>query len=88
MYLPEPVEAFFVPILSFNLEGMDSETAGQLLSRQGIAVRAGLHCSPAAHQAMGTLQSGAVRVSPSVFTQEQEIERFVAAVKKILRNRI
>ena len=88
LYLPEPVEAFFVPILSFNLEGLDSETAGQLLSRQGIAVRAGLHCSPAAHQAMGTLQSGAVRVSPSVFTQEQEIERFVAAVKKILRNRI
>lgn len=83
LYMPEPDEDHFVPILSFNIEGMDSESAGQLLSGRGIAVRAGLHCSPAAHKAAGTLETGAVRVSPSVFTSENEIDRLVYEVRRI-----
>ena len=82
-YVPPPEEGYFVPILSFNFDGMDSETAAGQLHRRGIAVRAGLHCSPAAHRAMGTLSSGTVRVSPSVFTTDNDIDRFLYAVKAI-----
>lgn len=42
---------------------MDCEELAEELGRQGIAVRAGLHCAPLAHQSAGTLDSGTVRVS-------------------------
>lgn len=42
---------------------MDCEEAAQLLAEAGIAVRAGLHCAPLAHQSAGTFNTGTVRVS-------------------------
>ena len=41
----------------------DTEEMAQFLAKQGIAVRAGLHCAPLAHESAGTLQSGTVRIS-------------------------
>ncbi len=85
LYLPEPEEGYFVPILSFNIEGADSETTAQRLNRYGIAVRAGLHCCPAAHRMMGSEETGTVRVSPSVFTRASDIDRLVSVLKQIMR---
>ena len=48
--------------LSFVPE-MDCEEAAQRLAQRGIAVRAGLHCAPLAHESAGTLGTGTVRVS-------------------------
>lgn len=42
---------------------MDCEEMAQKLALRGIAVRAGLHCSPLAHESAGTLETGTVRVS-------------------------
>ena len=42
---------------------MDCEEAAEILARRGIAVRAGLHCAPLAHESAGTLQTGTVRIS-------------------------
>ena len=56
-----------------------------MLSKNGIAVRAGLHCAPAAHQVCGTLETGAVRVCPSVFTRRAEIDYFIMTLGKIIR---
>ncbi|MCI1951720.1 MAG: aminotransferase class V-fold PLP-dependent enzyme [Clostridiales bacterium] len=83
LYTPMPSLPDYVPVISFNIEGMESEVAGEKLNREGIAVRAGLHCAPCAHQAFGTLESGAVRVCPSAFTTEKEIQMALKAVKKI-----
>ena len=41
----------------------DCEELADQLGKQGIAVRAGLHCAPLAHESAGTLQTGTVRVS-------------------------
>lgn len=41
----------------------DCELLAQKLAEQGIAVRAGLHCAPLAHESAGTLETGTVRVS-------------------------
>ena len=41
----------------------DTEELAQFLAGQDIAVRAGLHCAPLAHESAGTLQTGTVRVS-------------------------
>jgi len=83
LYLPEPEPEYFVPILSFNVDGTDSETAAAELSKRGIAVRAGLHCAPAAHRAMGTLETGAVRISPSIFTSQNDIDKLIYTLKRI-----
>ena len=41
----------------------DCEVAAEHLAKRGIAVRAGLHCAPLAHESAGTLETGAVRIS-------------------------
>ena len=87
LYTPRPDPRYFAPVLSCNIREMPSEEAGALLGRQGIAVRAGLHCAPAAHQAMGTLEQGAVRMAPSAFSSFEEIEQVAAGFRNIVRSR-
>ena len=41
----------------------DCEELGEKLAQRGIAVRAGLHCAPLAHESAGTLDTGTVRIS-------------------------
>lgn len=84
LYTQYPNDKCYVPLLSFNVRDKDSESVARHLNKDyGIAVRAGLHCAPSAHMKMGTQESGAVRVCPSVFTNEYEIQRFSNAVNKI-----
>lgn len=83
LYTDEPTPPYYVPLLSFNLKGTDSETAARALNSHGFAVRSGWHCSPAAHQKMGTEDIGAIRVSPSFFTTPYEIDRFLFSLKKL-----
>lgn len=85
LYTERPDEKHCVPVLSFNIEGLSSELVARRLDAVGIAVRPGLHCAPAAHQAMGTLERGTVRVSPSAFNQANEINRFALEIGKIKR---
>jgi len=64
---------------------MDCETMAQELARRGIAVRAGLHCAPLAHQSAGTLQTGTVRVSfghDADFSQNLALEREIRRILK------
>ena len=63
---------------------MPSESVGDILSGQyDICVRAGLHCAPLIHEAMGTLKTGAVRVSLGCDNTENEIDFFLKAVHEI-----
>ena len=59
--------------------------AAEALARRGIAVRAGLHCAPYAHESAGTLETGTVRVSMGYDTFEEEITTFLRAVMKLPR---
>jgi len=70
-------------VLSFCVDGMDSEDVGQRLSRGGFAVRCGLHCAPLAHKSAGTLENGTVRASVSAFNTPREVQLFVRAVAAI-----
>ena len=56
----------------------------EALDKRGIAVRAGLHCAPAAHQFCHTMERGAVRVCPSAFSKMTEIDALCTAILKIL----
>ncbi len=49
LYTDKPDNIHYVPLLSFNLKNVDSEETAHLLDKHfGIAVRAGIHCSPLA----------------------------------------
>jgi len=48
--------------VSFVPKG-DCEELAEQLGSFGIAVRAGLHCAPLAHESAGTLETGTVRIS-------------------------
>lgn len=64
-------------VCAFVPRDMDCEALGEQLGERGIAVRAGLHCAPLAHQTAGTLDTGAVRLSASAFNREEEIRQFL-----------
>lgn len=49
----------------------------------GVAVRAGLHCAPYAHQAVSTFPHGTLRVSPGPFNTAEDIETFLHALEEI-----
>ena len=83
LYTPMPDERYFVPVLSFNADGYDSEEVAAILNKNNIAVRAGLHCAPCAHEVMDTLDCGAVRISPSAFTKPNDIDRLIYVLSKL-----
>ena len=73
-----------MPIVALNLAGLESwETADLLAQEYGIAVRAGAHCAPRMHRALGTEKSGAVRFSFGLFNTPEEVETAARALREI-----
>jgi len=70
-------------MVSFNIEGVGSQTAAELLDSRGICVRAGLHCAPGAHRFLGTLDGGAIRVSPGIYSTKEDIQALIRTVYEI-----
>ena len=48
-----------------------------------IATRPGAHCAPRMHEALGTVDQGAVRFSFSWFNTVEETDQAIEAVRKI-----
>ncbi len=67
-------------VLSVQVEGEDCVHVAERLAEAGIAVRAGLHCAPLAHESAGTLEQGTVRISVSPFHTLQDAERLTDAM--------
>lgn len=83
LYTDRPDMAHYAPVLSFNIGEENSEKMAAILDKNGIAVRAGLHCAPSAHTVMGTLEQGAIRVCPSAFNNMMEINTMAAVCRKL-----
>lgn len=71
-------------VLSIVLEGKDVESVGTLLAESGVAVRAGMHCAPLAHDSGGTLKTGTIRLSLSDFNTLEECAKFLRILRKVL----
>ncbi len=82
LYTPFPKKENFVPVLSFNILGQNSEEIGQKLNKFNIATRCGLHCAPLAHDKFLT-ENGTVRISPSVFTSSKDISFLIEKINYI-----
>lgn len=69
------------PIVSLNIGQEDSAWVADILWEDyGICVRAGAHCAPLMHKALGTAEQGVVRFSFSHFNTEQEALQAAKAV--------
>lgn len=64
---------------------MDCEEFAHLLGQRGIAVRAGLHCAPLAHESAGTLKTGTVRLSFGHDATACQSGAFLQAADSVLR---
>ncbi len=71
--------------LLFNILNKSSSTVATLLNEKNICVRSGFHCSPLAHNVLKTGESGAVRVSFSVFNTKNDIYDFCDTIKTITK---
>ena len=73
-----------VGTISFNVEGHSPHEIGGILDEAfSIAVRPGLHCSPYAHQQIGSFPDGTVRLSPGHFNTPEDIDTLAAALREI-----
>ena len=71
-------------IVALNVSDLDSgEVADALAQGWGVACRAGAHCAPLMHRALGTERQGIVRLSCGWFNTEEEIDVAAAAVREI-----
>ncbi len=76
----EPQER--VGAISFVVEGSHPHDIGTLLDQQGIAVRTGHHCTMPLMERLGV--PGTVRASFSLYNSEEDVDRFVSALRKAL----
>jgi cysteine desulfurase/selenocysteine lyase len=67
-------------LLSFVLEGVDTEEVGRVLDREGIAVRVGRHCAQPTMQRFGLKST--VRPSFAFYNTHAEIDTLAAAVRR------
>lgn len=77
-----PIQTTNVGAVAFNLRGEHHQDVGILLDQQSVAVRCGHHC---AMPLMHTLKlKGCCRVSVGVYTNKQDIDRFIEALKEVI----
>jgi selenocysteine lyase/cysteine desulfurase len=74
-----------VGIVSLTLEGYEPQVLASILDENfQIQIRAGLHCAPLAHKALGTLETGGTaRFSFGPFTTKEHINAAIDALKEI-----
>jgi len=81
---PEPAQR--TGVVSLTIDGFDPQELAAILDENfGIETRAGLHCAPGAHAALGTLETGGtLRMSVGAFTTAEHVAAAVSAVREIV----
>ena len=71
-------------VVTLNIGDEDAAVISDaLMEDYEIATRAGAHCAPRIHQALGTAEQGSVRFSFAWFNTAEEIDAAVAAVREL-----
>ena len=75
-----------LPVIMLNVEGWEPQEATRVLAEDyHIAVRAGYHCTPLAHLAIGSGESGGIRFSMNDLTSFRDVEAALRALSEISR---
>ena len=71
-------------IVTLNIGDYDSsEVSDELLTEYGLSTRSGGHCAPLMHEALGTVEQGAVRFSFSHYNTEEEVDTAIRAIREL-----
>ena len=65
----------------------DCEEAARAFAQRGIALRAGLHCAPLAHESAGTLETGTLRISFGPNASPHQTQTFLKTAQNLLTPR-
>lgn len=68
---------------SINIKDMASDKLVALLDKNGICVRGGIHCAILAHEAIGTVSTGTVRISLGYHNTKEEIDELIKVLRKV-----
>ena len=72
-----------LPVVSFNIRGLDNHEAGFILARAyNVITRTGLHCAPLVHERIDG-GKGCIRASFSWFTTREEVTTAAAAIREV-----
>lgn len=75
------------PIVALNIGDYDSsEVSDALLMDYEISTRPGAHCAPLMHEALGTVEQGAVRFSFSHYNTEEEVDTAIRAIGELSKD--
>ena len=64
----------YVGIVSCVIDGISSDSAGVIFSKNNIALRTGLQCAPLAHRFLNTFPAGTLRFSVNYFTTDADFD--------------
>ncbi len=71
-------------VVPLNIGDYDSgEVSDALLVDYGISTRPGGHCAPLMHEALGTVEQGAVRFSFSHYNTDEEVDTAIRAIREL-----
>lgn len=71
-------------VVTLNIGDYDSsEVSDALLTEYNISTRSGGHCAPLMHEALGTVEQGAVRFSFSHYNTEEEVDTAIKAIREL-----
>ncbi len=79
-------EREYIGVISCLIEGISSDSAGNIFERYGIVVRTGLQCAPLAHKFLGTFPAGTIRFSVGYFTSDEDFNSLKHALDYIESN--
>ena len=65
----------------FTLDNLSSDKTISLLDSKGICARGGIHCAILAHEAIGTVETGAVRISLNYKNTKAEIDQLIDTLR-------
>lgn len=71
-------------VIPFVIDGTDVQEIAMILdSHYDIALRSGHHCSPLAHETIGTAENGTLRASFGPYNTIEEIDKWIETIKEI-----
>jgi cysteine desulfurase family protein len=75
-----------LPVISFEVENQSIGDTAYEFDKRDIAIRMGLHCSPLAHKSIKSFEKGGtLRMSPSYFTKQSEIEEVLSKMREFIK---
>lgn len=73
-----------VGVVTFTVAGSEPAVVARRLEREwGVLGRAGLHCAPESHRLLGTLETGAMRLSVGWSTTDADVDRALEGVEAL-----